>query len=143
MQNSRMLYASCSQVACEVWRVRIVGIVLFSSLLFSCWREQEIVVAPPAHPTYTLYGTVIRQETGLPIRQAMVRASMTEVYQGEFLDPIETYTDSLGYYEIPGLYRAQYAIRVTHGYDWLFDGEIGIIQYEDKEYNILITPPEE
>jgi len=120
--------------------LKLIGLVISVSLLFSCWEDQKITVAPPAHPTYTLYGTVIRQETGLPIRQAMVRVSMIEVYQGDFLDPIETYTDSSGYYEIEGLYRAQYAIRVTHGYDWLFDGEIGIIQYEDKEYNILIVP---
>jgi len=111
-------------------------------ILTNCWERQTIAVAPPTDPFYRLYGTVIRQETGLPVRDAKVKVTMTELYQGEYLEPQISYTDSSGYYEFEGLYRARYAVRVTKGYDWLFDGEVGLIEYADKKYNIVIVTPE-
>ena len=80
-------------------------------------------------------------ETSFPIHEAKIKVTMTDLYQGEFLDPVEAYTDSSGYYEINGLYRGRYAVRVTRGYDWLFDGEVGLIKYEDREYNLALELP--
>ena len=108
-------------------------------LLFnSCWNEQNLPVAPPAHPVYSLYGTITKADSGFPLRDAMVRVTMVELYQGEYLDPVETFTDSLGFYRFTGLYRAQYDLRITHRHDWLYDGSVGLIEYSDKEFNIRI-----
>ncbi len=116
---------------------------MLSLTLFSCWEKQGLAVEPPEHPSYKLYGVIIRQSTGMPIPEAMIRVSMAELYQGEYLEPIETITDSSGYYEFAELYRAQYNVRVTQRLTWLYDGQVGIIEYADKEYNILIVPLEE
>ena len=120
----------------------ITSFLLISILMTSCWKQQDISVEPPTDPTYSIFGAISWEDTGLPLRQAMIRLSMVEVYQGEFLDPVEAYTDSLGQYNFQGLYRGRYDVRVTKGFDWLYDGEVGIIQYEDKEYNLSLSYPE-
>ena len=74
----------------------------------------------------------------MPVPEAMIRVTMTDLYQGEFLGPMETLTDSSGYYEFNELYRAQYEVRVTQRLTWLYDGQVGIIEYADKEFNISI-----
>lgn len=113
------------------------------SLLFvSCWEKQNLAVEPPAHPTYMLYGHITHQSSGMPVIEAMIRVTMGDLYQGEYLEPVETRTDSSGYYEFNGLYRAQYYVRVTQRLTWLYDGEVGIIEYADKEFNISIPEPE-
>ncbi len=123
--------------------MRAIVICSFTLLLISCWKQQDIPVAPPDYPSYLLFGTLTWEDTEppIPIRGATIRVTMTEVYQGEFLDPIEVETDSLGKYEIQGLYRARYTVRVTRGLEWLYDGEVGIIQYEDKEYSLSLPSP--
>lgn len=119
--------------------ILITGLSVFGLIvLVSCWDKQDIPVTPPSDPSYMIFGTVIRESTGLPVREANLKFTMTELYQGDFMEPVETMTDSSGYYEIRDLYRGRYAVRVTRGYDWLFDGEVGIIEYADKEYNIVI-----
>jgi len=130
----------------EPSKIKTAGLVLLTtlSLLFaSCWQKQNLAVEPPAHPTYKLYGFVTHQSSGVPVREAMIRVTMGDLYQGEYLEPIETHTDSSGYYEFNGLYRAQYYVRVTQRLTWLYDGEVGIIEYADKEFNISIPEPEE
>jgi len=109
--------------------------------LLSCWEKQGIAVEPPAHPTYKLYGIITRASTGMPVPEAMIRVTMGDLYQGEYLEPMETITDSSGYYEFAELYRAQYDIRVTQRLTWLYDGEVGMIEYADKEHNISIPEP--
>jgi len=107
-------------------------------ILNSCWEKQDIATNPPDHPTYKLYGIITRQASGMPVPEAMIRVTMTDLYQGEFLGPMETLTDSSGYYEFNELYRAQYEVRVTQRLTWLYDGQVGIIEYADKEFNISI-----
>ncbi len=69
-----------------------------------------------------------------------VSVTMTELYQGDFLDSMGTITDTAGYYEIQGLYRGRYDIMVMYEGDTLYFSEVGIIKYEDKIYDILIQP---
>ena len=116
-------------------------LIILSMALHSCWDKQGLTVDPPAHPTYKLYGPITRQSTGMPVPEAMIRVTMTELYQGEYLGPLETLTDSSGYYEFNELYRAQYDVRITQRLIWLYDGAVGIIEYADKEHNIRITEP--
>ena len=123
--------------------IKLACLILISTLLGACWEKQELNVEPPVHPEYTLYGEVSYASTDLPVKDAMIRASMVEVYQGEYLEPVETLTDSLGHYEFTALYRGRYEIRVTKRLEWLFDGEVGIIEYADKEYNISIPESSE
>jgi len=108
-------------------------------LLCGCWERQEHVVSPPSHPTYTLYGTVSRDGSDLPVAGVNISLIMTELYQGEFLDTLGTQTDTGGYYQINDLFRGRYDIHVVDEADSLFSGEVGIIKYEDKEYNIVIV----
>jgi len=122
-------------------KVLLLLMIVLSLTLFSCWEKQGLPVEPPAHPTYKLFGIITRQSTDLPVPEAMIRITMLELYQGEFLGPIETITDSSGYYEFNELYRAKYEIRITQRLTWLYDGEVGIIEYADKEFNIIIPEP--
>ncbi len=116
--------------------------LILVAMLFSCWEKQDLSVEPPAHPMYRLYGVITLESTGRPVPEAMIRVTMVDLYQGEYLPPMETMTDSLGQYEFPALYRAQYNVRITQRLTWLFDGQVGIIEYADKEYNIIIPEPE-
>ncbi|MCF7922773.1 MAG: carboxypeptidase-like regulatory domain-containing protein, partial [Candidatus Marinimicrobia bacterium] len=110
--------------------------------LTSCWKKQDIAINPPLHPVYTLSGIVTHEATGEAVNEAEVSVTMTELYQGDFLDSMGTITDQAGYYEISGLYRGRYDILVMSGLDTLFLSELGIIKYEDKVYNILIAAPD-
>lgn len=85
-----------------------------------------------------MFGTVTAESTGLPFEDAQVDIIMTELYQGEFVDPKRTFTDSIGYYEMAGLYRGRYTVMVQDTADTLFIGEAGIIKYEDKQFDIVI-----
>lgn len=67
---------------------------------------------------------------------------MTELYQGEFMDSTGARTDDNGFYEIHGLYRGRFDIIVASDLDTLFVSEVGIIKYEDKVYDILVSPPD-
>lgn len=111
-------------------------------LLTSCWEKQDIAINPPAHPVYTLSGTVIHEDTEQAVVGAEVSVTMTELYQGAFLDSMGTITDQTGFYEITDLYRGRYDILVMSGLDTLFLSELGIIKYADKVYNILIAAPD-
>jgi len=111
-------------------------------LLTACWKKQDITTNPPVHPTYTLSGIVTSEDSGLPIVAAEVSVTMTELYQGEFLDSLGTLTDQSGFYEISDLYRGRYDVLVMEGQDTLYFSELGIIKYEDKVYNIVILPPD-
>ncbi len=112
-----------------------------SFLLFSsCWKKQDIAINPPDHPVYTLSGTVTYEDTSLPVVGGEVSVKMTELYQGDFLDSLGTITNQSGYYEIYELFRGRYDIMVMVGLDTLFLSEVGIIKYEDKEFNIIIAP---
>lgn len=86
-----------------------------------------------------MFGTVSDDSTGDPYTEVQVDIIMTELYQGSFLMPKQTFTDSVGYYEMAGLYRARYTVMVQDTSDTLWIGEAGIIKYEDKQFNILIT----
>lgn len=120
----------------------VIGSWLILLLLTSCWKKQDIAINPPAHPVYTLSGTVTREVTGQAVVAAEVSVTMTELYQGEFLGSMGTITDQVGYYEISDLYRGRYDILVMSGPDTLYLSELGIIKYEDKVYNILIAAPD-
>lgn len=113
-----------------------------SLLVLSCGEKQDHLISAPAHPLYKMYGTVTEDSTLLPYSDVQVDVIMTELYQGEFLDPRRTYTDSTGYYEVNDLYRARYTVLVKDppATDTLFIAEAGIIKYEDKQFDIIIVP---
>lgn len=111
-------------------------------MLNSCWKKQDISTNPPAHPVYTLSGTVSYEDTGLPVIAKEVSVTMTELYQGDFLDSLGTLTDQTGHYEIVDLYRGRYDIMVMSGLDTMYLSEVGIIKYEDKTYDIIILTPD-
>jgi len=113
--------------------------LVWGGLLIACGEKQDHLITSPDHPQYVMFGTVSDDSTGDPYTEVQVDIIMTELYQGSFLMPKQTFTDSVGYYEMAGLYRARYTVMVQDTSDTLWIGEAGIIKYEDKQFNILIT----
>jgi len=117
-------------------------VLVYLLLVNSCWEKQDHIVSPPEHPTYTLSGIVTHSETERVVTGAEVSVTMTELYQGSFLDSMGSITNSVGYYEINGLYRGRYDFLVKEGQDTLFISELGIINYADKIVDVIIAPPD-
>lgn len=111
-------------------------------VVISCWKKQDHEITPPAHPDYKLSGTVTYEVNQLPAVGAEVSVAMTELYQGDVVDSAGSYTNESGHYTIGGLFRGRYDIMVKDGLDTLFMSEFGIIKYEDKQYDIVIAPPD-
>lgn len=124
-------------------KMTVMMLSILTPLIFSaCWDKQEHSIAPPEHPYYRLSGVVSFEATGLALSGGEVSVQMTELYQGDFLDSLGSLTDQSGYYEIHDLYRGRYDIMVKLDSDTLYKAEVGIIKYEDKEFNVSIAPPD-
>ncbi len=123
-------------------KLQLFMILAILLMVNSCWEKQDHLVSAPEHPTYKPSGTVSHLETELPVIGAEVSVTMTEVYQGSFLDSMGTITNSEGFYEINDLYRGRYDFLIKVGLDTLYKSEIGLINYADKIVDVRIAPPD-
>lgn len=112
-----------------------IGLIL---LFNSCWKKQDIDINGPDMPTYELYGVVNFLAEDTPVVGLDVSVTQIEVYQGEYLEPMFTETNSIGEYSFPELYRGRYRLRLTQENLIIYERDVGLINFDDREYNIEI-----
>ncbi len=120
----------------------VVQRVLLSSVLLiflgSCWERQDIDVTGPDMPRYTLYGVVGYAGESIHVAGLNIQITQIEVYQGDVLEPMVTSTDSTGAYSFPDLFRGRYRVRVFQQSLAIYEQDVGLINFADREYNITI-----
>ncbi|NQV15830.1 LysR family transcriptional regulator [bacterium] len=118
-------------------RRSIVVLTIFLTLN-SCWKKQNIEIAGPEMPSYELYGRVNYEEENVTVAALDISLTQMEVYQGEYLAPMFSVTDSAGEYSFPSLFRGRYRLRLTQDGLVIYEKDVGLINFDDREYNIEI-----
>jgi len=113
--------------------------IMITLLIVSCWDRQDIDVNQVEMPQYELFGKITYVDEEQGISELIIDLVHLEVYQGELLEPRTVMTDSVGGYSLPDLYRGRYHIVVTQQGLKLFDQDVGMINFDNKEYNIEVN----
>lgn len=122
--------------------MRPIFLTLMVLALVACIDDpQDIQVNPVQHPFYTLHGRVYLSTDSSYIPFPIVRVTMFELYQGDWLPMKHTTGDSLGFYQIDSLYRGAYVLEVSGTGAVRYTANIGMIQYADKEVDVYMLPP--
>ena len=113
----------------------------FFLILAGCYGpEQDIPVDPAEQPYYSISGQVIYAFDNSVVPFSSVSVEMEILIQGDWVDRKDCTADSNGRFQIDSLYRGQYRIEATRNGLLKFSKSIVMMQYSDREYDIIIPP---
>ncbi len=129
---------------CSIPQIRmIIPSLIAITILNTCWDDdrQDNPVTPPVIPRYTLSGHIMNQK-GLGLAGLTIILVMQEVYHGEFVEePYCATTAVQGAYSFPNLYRGRYNFVARDNGVELYNKDIGMINYADRELDITVEYP--
>ncbi len=120
-------------------RIHAALLIVMTLSFTTCWDRQELDVNSAEMPSYELFGKIsyVGEEQG--VADLILDLTQLEVYQGDYQEPVSITTDSIGHYSFPGLYRGRYLLEITQNGLRLFNKHVGMINFDNREYDVEIN----